>query len=387
MTASIDLARLVRPGDGILIGQAGAEPQTLLEALVEQRAALSGCRLFLGASYSGILKPEHADHLRLSAYCGIGQNRVLADAGALDIIPAPYSQLAPLIRQRRIPSDVVLLQVSPPNARGEFSLGLAADYLIPALETCRTVIAEVNDQVPWTHTERLLRDEDFDLLVPSSRPPAAPRERKAGALEAAIARHAAPFVEDGATLEFGIGALPDALCAELSARRDLRVHSGTVGDGILDLTKGGAVTQIDCAMLIGTRRLHDFAAENPAVRLRSSEYTHGPRVLATLERFTAINSAVEVDLTGQVNGEVAGGSYVGAVGGALDFIRAASQSPGGVSLMLLPASRIVERLGGPVATPRSEAGVVVTELGAADLRGCSLAERERRLRAIRAPGA
>jgi acetyl-CoA hydrolase len=384
MTASIDLARLIRPGDGILVGQAGAEPQTLVEALVAQRKALSGRRVFLGAGYSGILKPEHADHLRLSAYCGIGQNRVLADAGALDIIPAPYSQLAPLIRQRRIPSDVVLLQVSPPNSRGEFSLGLAADYLIPALEVCRVVIAEVNEQVPWTHTERLLREEDFDLLVHSSRPPAAPRERKAGALEAAIARHAAPFVEDGATLEFGIGALPDALCAELAGRRNLRIHSGTIGDGVVELFAAGAASSADCAMLIGSPRLHEFAANNESVRLRSSEYTHGPRPLAALDRFTAINSAVEVDLTGQVNGEVAGGSYVGAVGGALDFIRAASQSPGGVSLMLLPSSRIVERLSGPVATPRSEAGVVVTELGAADLRGCSLAERERRLRAISA---
>jgi acetyl-CoA hydrolase len=133
---------------------------------------------------------------------------------------------------------------------------------------------------------------------------------------------------------------------------------------------------------MGTRRLFEHARENPAVRLRSTDYTHDPRVLAGIERFVAINSAVEVDLTGQVNAEVAKGSYLGAVGGALDFIRAANQSPGGVSLMLIPASRVVERLQGPVATPRSEAGVIVTERGAADLRGCSLRERERRMRAI-----
>jgi acetyl-CoA hydrolase len=137
-------------------------------------------------------------------------------------------------------------------------------------------------------------------------------------------------------------------------------------------------------MLIGTKKLFDYARENKRVRLRSSEYTHDPRVLGRIERFVAINSAVEVDLTGQVNGEVAGGSYVGAVGGALDFIRAANHYGGGVSLMLLPASRIVVKLSGPVATPRSEAGVVVTEKGAADLRGCSLRERERRMTAIAA---
>jgi acyl-CoA hydrolase len=375
----IDLPGVVRPGDGLVVGQACAEPQTLVEALVAQRAALSGCSLFLGTGYSGILKPAHADHLRLSAYCGIGHNRALADAGALDILPAPYSQLGALIRAGRIRADVVFLQVSPPNSRGEFSMGLAADYLVPALEVCRAVVAEVNEQVPWTHTDRVLSRKDFSLLVETSRTPARPAQRAAGEIENAIARNAIAFVPDGATLEFGIGTLPDAVCALLANHKKLAIHSGTVGDGIVGLD-----VQVDCAMLIGTSKLFDYARENKRVRLRSSEYTHDPRVLGRIERFVAINSAVEVDLTGQVNGELAGASYVGAVGGALDFIRAANQSAGGVSLMLLPASRIVAKLSGPVSTPRSEAGVVVTEKGAADLRGCSLRERERRMLAIAA---
>jgi acyl-CoA hydrolase len=146
-----------------------------------------------------------------------------------------------------------------------------------------------------------------------------------------------------------------------------------------------------CGLLLGTRKLFDFVHENPAIRLTSTENTHGPQVLARIERFTAINSAVEVDLTGQLNAEVMGGSYVGAVGGALDFVRAANQSPGGVSLTILPSSagtkfsRIVSAVSGPVATPRSEAGVVVTEQGAADLRGCSLRERARRMIGIAHP--
>ncbi|HXM83947.1 MAG TPA: acetyl-CoA hydrolase/transferase C-terminal domain-containing protein [Burkholderiales bacterium] len=378
----IDLASVIRPGDGVIFGQACAEPQTLVEALVAQRAAFSGAGVFLGVNYAGILKPAHADHLRLSAYCGIGHNRALADAGALDIQPIPYSQIGTMIRSGKIRADVVMLQVSPPNARGEYSLGLAADYVIPALQTARVVVAEVNAQVPWTHTEKRLRREDFVLLVESSRPPAAPPPAKNGEVEPAIARHAAPFIPDGATLEFGIGALPDAVCRELGRHARLVVHSGTVGDGIVELMRAGVVTATDCAMLIGTRKLFDFARDNPSIRLRSSEYTHDPRVLAGIERFVAINSAVEVDLTGQVNAEVARGSYVGAVGGALDFVRAANQSAGGVAITVLPAYRVVERLSGPVATPRSEAGVIVTERGAADLRGCSLRERERRLRAI-----
>jgi acetyl-CoA hydrolase len=368
----IDLASVVRPGDGIIIGQACAEPQTLVEALVAQRAQLSGCRPFLGVNYSGIVKPSHSDHLRLASYGGIGHNRALSDAGVLDVLRIPYSQIAAFIRSGRIRADVVFVQVSPPNARGEYSLGLAADYLVPALEVCRAIVAEVNAQVPWTRSERLLRRDEIDLLVETSRPPAEARGR---AVDPAIAKHAAALVPDGSVLEFGVGALPDAVCQFLRERRDLRVHSGTIGDGVADLVEAGVVREVDCALLIGSRRLFDFARDNPRVRLRSSEYTHAAKVLRGLERFVAINSAIEVDLRGQVNSEVAGGSYVGAIGGAPDFINAAA-----LSLVLIPASRLVGRLSGPVST--GDAGVVVTELGAADLRGCDDAERARRLRAI-----
>ena len=368
----IDLASVVRPGDGIIIGQACAEPQTLVEALVAQRAQLPGCRPFLGVNYSGIVKPSHSDHLRLASYGGIGHNRALSDAGVLDVLRVPYSRLAELIRSGQIRADVVFVQVSPPNARGEYSLGLAADYLVPALDVCRTIVAEVNAQVPWTNTERLLRDDDFDLRIETSRPPAQAPTR---ATERAIAAHAAALIADGSVLEFGVGALPDAVCGFLRGRRGLRVHSGTIGDGVADLLQAGAVREVDCAMLIGSRKLFDCARENPRIRLRSSEYTHSAGVLGTLERFVAINSAIEVDLLGQVNSEVANGSYIGAIGGAPDFIGAA-----GLSLVLVPAARLVARLSGPVST--SDAGVVVTELGVADLRGCDAAERARRLRAI-----
>ena len=377
-----DLTGIIRAGDGIILGQACAEPQSLSEALVAQRAAFSGASLFLGVNYAGAVKPAHADHLRLSSYCGAGHNRALADAGVLDIHPHPYSRLGFLLRNKQIPCDVVLVQVSPPNARGEYSMGLAVDYLLPAIESARAVIAEVNERIPWTRTEKLFRKEEFSLLVESSREPALPPPARSGETEAAIARHAAACIPDGATLEFGLGLLPDAVCAALQGRKSLKVHSGTIGDGVVGLMQSGAVSDAQCAMLIGTRRLFDFARDNPALRLRSTEYTHDPRVLATLPKFVAINSAVEVDLTGQVNAEVAKGSYLGAVGGALDFIRAATFSPGGVSLLLLPAARIVETLSGPVSTPRSEAGIIVTERGAADLRGCTLNERKRRMRGI-----
>jgi len=380
--SSVTLSSFIRPGDGLIWGQACAEPQTLVEAVVAQRDAFSGARVFMGSSYSGLVQPEHADHLRLTSYCGTGANRALADAGALEIHPTPYSQLGALIRDGKIRADVVLVQVSPPNPRGEYSLGLAVEYLEPALRVARAIIAEVNERVPWTHTDPLLRRKDFALIVETSRDPVY-LPYKTGEQEMEIARNAAEYIPDRAVLECGIGNLPNAVLGALGERRGLRFHSGVIPDGVAELQGKGALTgEIHGGALMGTQALFDWARENPQVKLRSSDYTHGPAVLSKLERFVAINTAVEVDFTGQVNGEVARGSYVGAVGGALDFIRAANQSPGGVSLVCIPASRIVRKLSGPVATPRSEAGVIVTEKGAADLRGCTLREREERLRAI-----
>jgi len=254
--------------------------------------------------------------------------------------------------------------------------------------------------VPWTYTERVLREGDFALSVRSSRAPALASPGAPGEIEQRIAAHAAGFVPDGATLEFGIGSLPDAILAALADRRDLGVHSGSLGDGVVDLMRRGVISNarkpIDAGktiggVLLGTRKLFDFVDRNAAVELRSSDYTHGARVLAQLPNFVAINSAVEVDLTGQVNAEIANGAYVGAVGGAPDFIRAANTSPDGLSLICLPSaagskfSRIVARLTGPVATPRSEAGVFVTEYGAADLRGLSVRARIARMIGIAHP--
>jgi acyl-CoA hydrolase len=349
-----------------------------VEAFLEQRSQLSGCNVFLGSGYTGLVRPEHADHLRLSSYCGTGTNRALADAGVLEILPAPYSQLGALFRGKRIPCDVVMLQVSPPNARGEYSLGLAVEYLAPALERARVVIAEVNDRVPWIFTEPLLHRDDFDLLIETSRPPAYLAYDPPGDRDRAIAQRAAALVPAGATVECGIGALPNAILAALGGRA-LRYHSGVICEEARNVAAqcvGGA--------LMGTQALFDWARENKNVRLVSSDITHGAATLAAIERFVAINSAVEVDLTGQVNGELARGSYVGAVGGALDFVRAANQSRDGVSIIALPAARVVERLSGPVSLPRSEAGFIVTEHGTADLRGCTLAERERRMSRITA---
>ncbi|MBU9135379.1 acetyl-CoA hydrolase [Burkholderia multivorans] len=393
------LSSLIRPGDTVMWGQSHAEPVTLMRALVAQRHSFKRIRVFLGIGLADVLTPEHADAIDFLAYCGSGANRKLARANVLDILPAHYSQLPELIRSGALRIDVVMLQVSPPDEHGRYSLGLAREYLVEALKHARAIVAEVHPDVPWTYGGPFLRAADIDLLVTSDTPFPDAAETTPGPVEQAIGQHVASLVEDGATLQTGIGAIPDAVMAALHDKRDLGVHTGSIGDGIAALCEAGVVTNarktIDAGItvggvIIGSARVRHFAHRNPALELRGTEYTHNPHVLRRIERFTAINSAVEVDLTGQVNAEVVGGTYVGAVGGVGDFLRAAQASRGGVPIVALPStagahSRIVTKLAGPVTVPRSDACVIVTEYGIADLRGLSLAQRVPKMIAIAHP--
>jgi acetyl-CoA hydrolase len=395
----LHFAELIRPGDTVVWGQACAEPLTLTERLMDQRAEIGSFRCFLGIPASGTVRPEHADHVRFVSYCGTGTNAALARAGALDVVPVHYSTLPDLLTHGPLRADVVLLQLPPADQRGRYSLGLADDYFSAAIGTARVVIAEVNDQVPRTCGRRVLTGTDLDVLVRTSRPPAELAPRRADEVTQRIARNVAGLIEDGATLQFGIGALPEAVLAELADRRDLGVHSGLLSDAAAGLMEAGVITNarksLDrghtvAGVLMGTSQLFRFADRNPAIILADTGYTHNADVLAAQDRLTAINSAIEVDLSGQVNAELAGGGYVGAVGGAADFLRGAARSPGGLPIVALPAiartsSRIVSRLSGPVSTARSDAGIVVTEFGLADLRGQPLRVRQERMLAIAHP--
>jgi acetyl-CoA hydrolase len=398
-TALLDLGRWIRPGDTLMWGQSSAEPVTLVHAYAAQRHAFARTRAVIGIGLSGVLDAMHADAIDFVGYCGSGTNRRLADAGVLDILPCHYSDLPRLIRSGALRIDVLMLQVSPADAQGRHSLGLAHEYLLAALDTARVVIVEVNDQMPWTCGERLLLPEEIDVRVNASYPPSPAPIASVGDKERVIAAFVATLVEDGSTLQCGLGAIPEAVLGALSGRRDLGIHSGTFGDAAMDLMETGVVNNARkgrdlgasiAGVLMGSHRLHRFSHRNAALQLRGTEYTHHPEVLASLSRFVAVNSAVEVDLTGQVNAEMAAGSYVGAVGGAVDFLRGAMRSRGGVPVVALPAtagahSRIVAALSGPVSTPRCDAGVFVTEYGIADLRGLPLAARMRRMLDIAHP--
>lgn len=397
---AIDFASIIRRGDTVTWGQSNAEPLVLTRKLLEQRHAVGAFRVFLGASNYDTCRPEHADCIDFVSYCGSGSNRALAKAGALDILPCHYSQFPEMMDSGQLAIDVLLLQLAPPDSQGRYSLSVAHEYLIPALERARVIVAEVNEQAPWTYGERYLRDDEIDFILPTSRALPESSPSAASATDLTIAQHTAALIEDGATIQLGLGAIPEAILACLGDRRDLGIHSGTIGDKVADLMEIGVINNarktIDAGktiagVMMGGRRIHEFAHLNDAIEFRSTRYTHDANVLASIERFVAINSAVEVDLSGQINAEVAGGVYVGAVGGALDFLRGARRSRGGVPVIALPstagkgASRIVASLNGPVSTPRSDAAIVVTEYGVADLRGLTLRQRRERMLAIAHP--
>lgn len=397
---SLDLRQFLRPGDHVVFGQACGEPTTLVEALIEQGTSIGSLSAFIATSFSGLFTPESAAAFRLQSMGAIGALRSMTKANALDIIPVHVSQVAPLIASGAMACDVAMIQVSPADAAGNHSCGLISDYVRAAVDKARVVIAEVNEAVPFTHGETIPASA-IDVAVKVARAPVEVPPAKISEIDEAIARHCAAYIGDGSVIQTGVGAVPDAVLRLLHDRKDLGVHSGMLGDGLVDLIEAGVVTnarkEIDAGVtingaLIGTRRLYDFCDRNPAVRMTPTSYTHDAGVLGQLSRLVTLNSALEVDLTGQVNAEASGANYMGGTGGQVDFVRAGARSPGGASLMVLAASakggtisKIVPALSGPVTTARSEVDVVVTEYGAAELKGQTLAERARRLTAVAHP--
>ena len=398
----IDLSRHLRPGDTVLLGQGTSEPRALVEALIEQRHALGGLRVFVGASFTGLLRPEHADALSFVSYGGVGETSRLAEAGVLEILPVHLTEIPRLLSAGHLRVDAVLAQVGTTRAGGHHSLGLAADFLQPAIALARVTLAEVNPRVPHTHGDTLVHHSQLAETVDDDRPLIEVAGRTPTAVDRAIAGHIGGLIPDGATIQVGVGATPDAVLSELRHARDLGLHSGLMTDGLVGLVEAGVITnarkEIDAGIsvagaLFGTERLYRWADDNPTLRMRTVGYTHNPRVLASLGTFFCVNSAIEVDLTGQINGEVAAGRYVGTVGGQGVFTRAAISSEHGRSIIALGStgvggtvSRIVGSLSGSVvSTARADADIIVTEHGVADLRGASIDERVRRMVAIAHP--
>jgi acyl-CoA hydrolase len=397
--SSLDFAAIIRPGDRVLVGQGGAEALTLTQQLVAQRDRIGPFEIFLGPLYSNTFAPEKCAGIKFSAYGAFGRAASLSRSNGLEIVRQPYSALAQSFASGALKADVVLIQLAAPLPGRSASFGLANDYLVAAARHARVVVAEINPQVPWTHGAEVPADFPLHLCVQAAHSPLDIGPSPLSDAERRIAEHTADLVANGAVLQFGVGAVPDAILAGLAQHRDLGIHSGILTERALDLIACGAVTNahktfdrgISVAnLLFTTARLRAHAHDNPTIRLAPPSYTHGLPVLRQIKAFTALNSAIEVDLTGAINSETVDGNYIGAIGGSPDFVAGANAAERGRAIIALPSttrggqSRIVAKVE-TVSVPAAAADAVVTEWGVAELRGCDRDERARRMMAIAAP--
>lgn len=403
-TTAAQAVKAVKSGDTIMVANACGEPRTLMEALAERAPELRGVRtaaiLVLGRP--AYLRREIADSIRhVSLFCSTG-TRMAVNEGWADFMPCFFSQV-PSIIGTHIPSDVAFVSVAPPDARGFCSLGVAVDYSLRATQVCRTVIAEVNPTMPRLYGDCMVHVSDIDYLVEVERPipevpPSAPtdEERRAG-------ENAAALIDDGATLQIGIGAMPEVVCSRLHDRRDLGVHSEMISDAVMDLVCAGAITnarktlhpgKIVATFIMGSRRLYDWLDRNPIVEMHPVSYTNNPAVICQNKNMVAVNAALEVDLLGQVCADTLGQEQYSGVGGQVDFVRGARLSEGGKAVIVLTStarngtvSRITPTLkhGAVVTTSRNDVDYVVTEYGAAQLHGKTVRERMRALIEIAHP--
>lgn len=377
------LADVLRPGDHIVVGQAAGEPVGLITDLFELAPRLGRVEVLCGLSLNPAWEGGVPDAVRVSTYCGLGTVRKLVALQRARVVPASLPQLSSFFASRKLPVDVVLLQVSPADADGYHSLGCTLDYVWDAVQVARTVVVEVNAQMPMTrgvgrlHSSRVVvaRESDQALLESPAEEPAEVQRQ--------VARHVARLVPDGATLQLGIGGLAGAVAGALKQHRGLKIRSGLVGDWYLDLLDSGALdttTPDACltALVVGGSLLYAALSREGVLGFAPANRLVEPIPGSPL---MAINSAIEVDLFGQVAAEFLGERYVGAVGGQTDYFRAARRSEGGLAILAIPAttgrdaqSRIVPCCT-YVTSAQSDVDVIVTEHGAADIRATTLAER------------
>ena len=392
-------------GARILIPTMCGVPMGLLAALDAARARWTALEIVTGTMREA---PAPLDHpgapFRFATWQFSRPLRPAEEAGVLRVIPARYSQTATLFQPGGpVPVDAVLVSASPPGPDGRLSLGVAVGSVIDAVRSAPLVIAQVNPAMPYVRGVGELPPDAFDFLVEIESPLPELTRGPPGPVEEAIAGHVISLVPDEATLQFGIGAIPEAVMARLSARRDLGIHSGLISDGLIDLLESGALTNAaksqDVGVILGavaggTRRLFDWLHHNPAVRMAPARYSHGVDVVSRSHRLVTINSAVSVALDGSLNAETINGRLLSGPGGQPDYAEAAISAPDGIGIVAMPstaaggnASRIVSRLGerDAVTVPRVLADRVVTEYGIAELRGRSLEERAAALRVIAHP--
>ena len=395
----------IKSGDRIFLSGNCSTPQTVLAALVDYAPQLEDVEICqsLTVGPADYVSPEMEGHLRVNTMFISSNIRRAVQEGRADFSPVLLSEFTLLFKNKHLPLDVALIHVSPPDNYGFCSFGVEVGLTKSPAESARIRIAEVNQQMPRTLGDSFIHVSKLDFLVPVDYPLPEMGMGGEGTSEVVekIAGYIAELIPDGATMQMGIGAIPDAVLKYLYEKKDLGVHSELFSDGVIDLVEAGVITnarkslhrgKIAAGFVIGTRRLYKWVDDNPLIELHPTEYINDPFVIAQNERQVAINSAIEVDLTGQVCADSIGPKLFSGIGGQLDFIYGASRSKGGVPIIALPStarqfSRIVPMLkqGAGVVTGRNHVHYVVTEYGVAVLYGKTIRQRAQSLIGVAHP--
>jgi acyl-CoA hydrolase len=395
----------VRSGDRVYLHWGCGSPDVLTKALLRRAGELRDVEILhlIHLGNADYTRPEYAGVFRHTSPF-LGPNvREAAAAGRADSIPASLGDVERLFTSGDVPLDVAFIQTSPPDDHGFLSFGVGVLTSMAAVNCARYVVAEVNDQMPRTLGNCFLHVNQVSAIVPTSRPLAEMKPAPSTPVQRCIAENVAALIPDGATLQIGIGGIPDAVLEFLQDRRDLGMHSEMCSDGVIPLIEAGVMNgarktlhpgRVVVGFVLGTRRLFDFIHENPQFEFHPTSYVNDPFVIAQHDRMIAVNSAVQVDLTGQVCSDSVGTRPISGFGGQLDFMRGAGRSKGGKAIIALPAtarngtvSRIVPVLdaGAGVVTSRADVQYVVTEYGTAYLRGRTVRQRAEALISIAAP--
>jgi 4-hydroxybutyrate CoA-transferase len=402
-----DVGKIIESGQRVYLGGGAAVPQRLVDALVARADELRDVEILHVLTFgpAPYVDEKYAKSFRHRALFMGGNTRAAVQAGRADFVPVFLSEIPHMFRNGALPIDVALIQVSPPDEHGFCSFGAEVGCTKPAAQSAKVVIAEVNRRMPrvlgdsFIHVSKLNYVVEVDYTLPE-----APQAGTTPAHQA-IGKHIAQLIPDGATLQLGIGSIPDAVLAQVGDKRDLGVHSELFSDGVIDLVERGVITndrktlhpgKIVAGFCFGSQRLYDFVQDNAIIELHPSDYVNDPFVIAQNDNMIAINSAIEVDITGQVCADSIGPMIYSGIGGQVDFVRGAARSRGGKPIIALPAtattkkgemSRIVRQLkpGAGVVTSRGDVHYVVTEYGVACLHGKSIRERVCALIEIAAP--
>ncbi|WP_407306503.1 acetyl-CoA hydrolase/transferase family protein [Desulfosporosinus sp. SB140] len=394
----------IKSGERVVIGHACGEPPSLIEALVNRAPELNSVEIvhMVAMGPAKYAQPGMEKSFRHNALFVGSSTRKAFEEKRADFTPCFFSEIPRLFKNNTLAVDVVLIQVTPPDEQGYCSFGISVDYTQAATECAKLVIAQINSRMPRTGGAKIHLDK-IDLIVEKDEPLIELKPPEIGEVEKAIGENVAGLVPDGATLQLGIGAIPDAVLLFLKGKKDLGIHSEMFSDGVVALAEAGVITnrkktsnpgKFIATFLMGTRKLYDFVNNNPNVELHPVDYVNDPYVIGLHESMISINSALQVDLMGQVNAEMIGSKQFSAVGGQVDYVRGSSRSMNGKSIIALPStaaggkiSRITCELdrGAAVTTSRNDVHYVVTEYGAVDLRGKSLRARAEALIGIAHP--